>query len=195
VASDHGAALPRSLAGGGERHDMKLSDDDFTLMGLPQRQALARDDLDERRRALQAQVHPDRFAAQGAAAQRVAMQWAVRVNEAYQRLREPLSRAAYLCELRGAPVRRDDNTAMPAAFLARQMHWHEALADAATAQEVQLVEAEVVLEEAALHTELTRQLDERLDIKRAAEIVRALMFIARLHQDVERRIDRLTVDH
>jgi molecular chaperone HscB len=42
-------------------------------------------------------VHPDRFAAQGAAAQRVAMQWSVRVNEAYQRLKDPLQR--------GLPVR------------------------------------------------------------------------------------------
>ena len=73
---------------------VKLSDDDFTLFGLPQRQALDRAELDARRRDLQARVHPDRFAAEGAAAQRVAMQWAVRVNEAYQRLKDPLKRGA-----------------------------------------------------------------------------------------------------
>ena len=92
---------------------MKLSDDDFTLFGLPQQQALDRADLDARRRELQAQVHPDRFASEGAAAQRLAMQWAVRVNEAYQRLKDPLSRAACLCELRGVAVDAERNTACP----------------------------------------------------------------------------------
>ena len=83
---------------------MKLDDDDFTLFGLAARFALDRPDLDARWRALQAQVHPDRFASQGAAASRVAMQWAVRVNEAHGRLKDPLRRAAYLCELRGVPI-------------------------------------------------------------------------------------------
>ena len=75
---------------------MKLADDDFALFDLPRRFAQERSVLDARWRSLQAEVHPDRFAAEGAAAQRVAMQWAVRVNEAYQRLRVPLSRAVYL---------------------------------------------------------------------------------------------------
>jgi molecular chaperone HscB len=60
--------------------------------------------LDARWKELQREAHPDRFAAQGAAAQRVAMQWSVRINEAYQRLKDPLRRAAYLCELHGAPI-------------------------------------------------------------------------------------------
>jgi molecular chaperone HscB len=63
------------------------------------------------------------------------MQWSVRINEAYQRLKDPLKRAAYLCELAGAPVRAEDNTAMPAAFLMQQMEWREALEDAASEQE------------------------------------------------------------
>jgi molecular chaperone HscB len=46
--------------------------------------------------------------------ERSAMQWAVRVNEAYQRLKDPLRRAAYLCELRGVPIDAENNTAMPA---------------------------------------------------------------------------------
>jgi molecular chaperone HscB len=70
-------------------------------------------------------VHPDQFALQGAAEKRLAMQWSVRVNEAYQRLKNPLRRAAYLCEFHGAPLQAEDNTAMPAAFLMQQMQWRE----------------------------------------------------------------------
>jgi molecular chaperone HscB len=92
---------------------MNLQSDDFELFGLPRQFAQERAQLDARWKELQREAHPDRFAAEGAAAQRVAMQWSVRINEAYQRLKEPLKRAAYLCELLGAPVRAEDNTAMP----------------------------------------------------------------------------------
>src|SRR5574343_200570 len=90
-----------------------LSASDFELMSLPQRFSIDPAQLDARWKALQREVHPDRFAADGAAAQRVAMQWSVRVNEAYQRLRHPVRRAAYLCELAGVAVDAERNTAMP----------------------------------------------------------------------------------
>ena len=106
---------------------MRLDSDDFELFGLPRRHALDLAALDARWRELQAKVHPDRFATEGPGAQRVAMQWAVRVNEAYQRLKDPLKRAAYLCELGGEPVASETNTAMPAEFLMQQMQWREAL--------------------------------------------------------------------
>ena len=52
---------------------MKLDSDDFELFGLARRFALDPGALDARWRALQTEVHPDKFAAQGAAAQRVAV--------------------------------------------------------------------------------------------------------------------------
>src|SRR5258706_15496692 len=115
---------------------MKLSSDDFELFGVPRRCEQDRAVLDARWRALQAEVHPDRFAAEGAAAQRVAMQWAVRVNEAYQRLKDPLKRAAYLCKLHGAEIDLQNNTAMPPQFLIQQMEWREALEEARTLEQV-----------------------------------------------------------
>ena len=47
---------------------MRLDSDDFQLFGVPRRFAQDRAVLDERWRALQGEVHPDRFAAEGAAA-------------------------------------------------------------------------------------------------------------------------------
>jgi molecular chaperone HscB len=171
---------------------MNLSDNDFVLFGLPERQALDRADLDTRWRKLQASVHPDRFAAEGAAAQRVAMQWAVRVNEAYRRLREPLSRAAYLCELRGSPIDAQRNTAMPAAFLMQQMGWRESLEEAGDdADALGALDAEVRQAELDLLSELTRLLDEEAASELAAARVRALMFIQKFRRDLSERLEAI----
>ena len=171
---------------------MSFDDDDFTLFGVPARQRQDRAALDARWRALQAEVHPDRFAAEGAAAQRVAMQWSVRVNEAYQRLKDPLRRAAYLCELRGAPIDAERNTAMPADFLVRQMHWREALDDAQGADDVQALDDALRTERDALYATLERTLDGHDgagDAAAAAAQVRALMFVERLRGDIDRRLE------
>lgn len=170
---------------------MNLADDDFTLFGLPQRQAQDRAVIETRWKELAAQVHPDRFATQGAAAQRQAMQWALRVNEAHQRLRDPLKRAAYLCELRGVPVQAHENTRMPASFLMEQMSWREALDDAADLASVERLDAEVAAREQDLLREIEQQLDEVGDSAAAAANVRALMFVVRFRADIDRRLDAL----
>jgi molecular chaperone HscB len=167
--------------------DLRLSDDDFTLLGLPARQSLDRALLDQRWRELQQQVHPDRFAAQGAASQRLAMQWAVRVNEAYRRLKDPLRRGAYLCELRGVPIRAETNTAMPAAFLQQQMQWREALDEAEGADAVQALQDDMLAREDQLQAELASALDDSGDTAAAAGLVRALMFVRRFADEVGRR--------
>jgi molecular chaperone HscB len=170
---------------------MKLQDDDFTLFGLPQRMALDRSVLDGQWRALQATAHPDRFVSEGAAAQRVAMQWAVRINEAYARLKDPLKRAAYLCELRGVPIDATSNTAMPPAFLMQQMAWREALDEAADAAAVEALDEQVADEEAAMLQRLQQTLDDHAEPQAAAAQVRALLFVARFREDIQRRLEAL----
>ncbi|WP_119156920.1 Fe-S protein assembly co-chaperone HscB [Caldimonas tepidiphila] len=170
---------------------MKLDDDDFELFGLPRRFAQDRAALDARWRALQAEVHPDRFASDGAASQRVAMQWAVRVNEAYQRLKDPVKRAAYLCELGGVAVQSESNTAMPPAFLMQQMEWRESLEEARSPEAVEALADEVAARRRAMLEALQSLLDERQDFSAAAQQVRALMFVERFAEDVERRLEAL----
>jgi molecular chaperone HscB len=170
---------------------VNLGDDDFTLFGLPQRQQLDRAALDACRRRLQAEVHPDRFVHEGASAQRLAMQWAVRVNEAWQRLKDPLSRAAYLCELRGVPVAAESNTTMPREFLLQQMAWREALDEAGDAAAVQALDDTVAAEERSLHARLEQLLDAQGDTAAAAAQVRALMFITRFRQTLAQRLEVL----
>lgn len=170
---------------------MNLQSNDFELFGVAEQFSQDAGQLAERWKTLQKEAHPDRFAAQGAAAQRVAMQWSVRINEAYQRLKDPLKRAAYLCELHGAQIRAEDNTAMPAAFLMEQMEWREALDDAANLQAVDALDDEV---QASRHTMLAScqdLLDVEQDYAQAAQQVRALMFVARFSDDIDRKRDQL----
>ncbi len=170
---------------------MKLSDSDFALFAVPEQFQQERTQLDGRWKELQREAHPDRFAAQGQAAQRVAMQWSVRINEAYQRLKDPLKRAAYLCELRGAPIQAESNTAMPAAFLMQQMQWREALEEAATEADLQRLNDTLQAARQDLLAEIEAALDVRGDALAAAGQVRALMFIERFDHDVQMRFDQL----
>jgi molecular chaperone HscB len=169
---------------------VNLQDDDFELFGLERQFAQDRTEVDARWKELQREAHPDKFAAQGAAAQRVAMQWSVRINEAYQRLKDPIKRAAYLCELEGHPVNAQTNTAMPTAFLMQQMEWREALDDARGLEPLEEL-AEMVLhsKEQVLH-HCAVLLDEQHDYTAAVGLVRILMFIEKFTQDLNQRLDQ-----
>lgn len=170
---------------------MNLQSSDFELFGLPAQFAQDRAAIDTRWKELQREAHPDRFAAQGAAAQRIAMQWSVRINEAYQRLKDPLKRAAYLCELRGAPINAESNTAMPAAFLMEQMAWREALDDASSGADLDALDAQLNKARHEVLERIGQLLDEQDKAPQAAQQVRALMFIERFAHDVEARFEQL----
>jgi molecular chaperone HscB len=170
-----------------------LSDSHFVLFGLPEQFEVDGDTLAHAYRTVQAQVHPDRFAAAGDAQKRVAMQWATRANEAYQTLRDPLKRAIYMLHLRGIDVGAENNTAMEPAFLMQQMEWREAIEDAVGAKNVDALDA--------LAGELRD--DERVRLAKlaaligsgsnqaAAEAVRQLMFIERVASEIDAQIERL----
>jgi molecular chaperone HscB len=164
---------------------VSIAQDHFALFGLAPRFALDLDALDAAYRRVQAQVHPDRFAAGSAAERRVAMQWATRANEAFRTLRSPLARATYLCETHGAPIEAESNTAMPAAFLAEQLEWREALDEArGDAAALRALEDEVGAAHAAIEERLAETLDARSDYPAAAVLVRQLMFIERLRDEI-----------
>jgi molecular chaperone HscB len=169
----------------------QLAVNDFELFDIAQRFNQDRAALDARWKTLQREAHPDKFSAQGTAAQRVAMQWSVRINEAYQRLKDPLRRAAYLCELAGAPIDAENNTSMPAEFLMQQMQWREELDDATTADSLENLYQEVLQTREAALANCETWIDQAQDFAKAAQQVRALMFIERFVKDIDTRLDQL----
>ena len=170
---------------------MNLQSTDFELFQIPELFLQDRAQLDARWKELQREAHPDKFAAQGAAAQRIAMQWSVRINEAYQRLKDPVQRAAYLCELHGAQINAENNTAMPAAFLMQQMELREALDEASTEENLDQIsqQASGILREQLLKAE--QLLDGSKDYPAAAQAVRALLFVQKFQADIDKRFELL----
>ncbi len=170
---------------------LSLASSDFELFGVPLQFSQDLAVLDARWKDLQREAHPDRFAGQVAALQRQAMQWSVRINEAYQRLKDPLKRAAYLCELGGAAINAENNTAMPPEFLMQQIEWRESLDEARTAQDVDALNGELIAVRRDLLGQLEQALDVQRDLVRAVALVRSLMFIGRFSADIDKRCDQL----
>ena len=80
---------------------------------------------------------------------------------------------------------------MPTAFLMQQMEWREALEDAEGEAALDALDGEVQQARRAALARCGQLLDEAGDAAGAAREVRALMFIARFGDDIERRRDQL----
>ncbi|HEX4584108.1 MAG TPA: Fe-S protein assembly co-chaperone HscB [Burkholderiaceae bacterium] len=162
--------------------------DHFSLFGLEPRFGLDNDLLIRAYRTVQAHVHPDRFAAAGTAEQRAALQWATLANEAYQVLRSPVRRAAYLCERQGVPVGGESARSVPSDFLALQMEWRQALEQIRGERDWQRLE-ELRAEAVALYQEELRRLESKIDAEHdfaaAADAVRRLMFVEKFIKELE----------
>ncbi len=161
-------------------------DNHFALFQMPVSFELDSAQLEAAFRELQGRVHPDRFAAASDVEKRVAMQWATRANEAYQTLKNPIKRAAYLCELNGVDLGMESNTAMPPGFLLQQMTWRESLDEARHAKDITVLEA-LERELAVARSEQLSQLVSLFKLgnyEAAAAQVRQLMFLEKFGDDV-----------
>ena len=166
----------------------------FQLFRLPESFRLDGARLEQQYHELQTQVHPDRFAHLPEAERRLSMQWATRVNEAYQTLRSPIGRARYLLSLRGVDTQEESNTAMPMDFLVQQMEWREAMEEARRAQdmgELEQMEARVRQETQALHELLAARIDDERNYHAAAEGVRKLKFLEKLEEEIASAFDEI----
>lgn len=165
-----------------------LTQDYFSLFGLPQAYALDEAELEVAWHRLQSQVHPDRYAHLPDADKRRAMQWATRVNEGFRTLKKPLARAQYLLVLAGVDAGIETNTAMSPEFLMEQMEWREAVEEARAAGEVDELEQlhlRLLHHARDVRGALATQLDVDHDYTEAADTVRRLMFIEKLQHEID----------
>ena len=168
------------------------SEDYFRFFGLEQRFNIDFATLNQAYLAIQKEVHPDRHARGSDTEQRLAMQMATLANTAFQTLKNPIQRGLYLCQLHGVDAHLETNTAMPAAFLMKQMDWRENLEDQdedlgaleALAQEVDQSKQDTL-------AEITQAIDGAKNYGRAAELLRGLLFIHKFALELDDAISVL----
>ena len=133
-------------------------------------------------------MHPDRFAHAGDAERRASLQWTTRVNEAFQILKNPVARAKHLLELHGVDVAFETNTAMPPEFLMQQMELREALEAAVGKKDSAAVDAlrnGLREDKSVLEKQIGEAIDAKNDYAGAAELVRKLMFLGKLDEEID----------
>jgi molecular chaperone HscB len=158
--------------------NLSASDDYFRFFGLNQQFSIDLPALDQAYLAIQKEVHPDRHARGSEAEQRLAMQMATLANTAYQTLKNPVQRGLYICQLHGVDAKLETNTAMPAAFLMKQMEWREALDEQAEdLPELEALMSEVEQSKSDILIEIAQAIDGAKNYQRAAELLRGLLFV------------------
>ena len=153
-----------------------MSENAFTLLGLPERFSIDKKEIEDAWRQRLALVHPDRFAAAGAAAKRVAEQWASRLNDAKVELLNDATRAKVLLAAKGVNLDEERDTKMPADFLLKQFEYRERIEGG----EGNAVLLEIKEERATLIKTISTTLDKEEDCERARDAVRKLLFVEKL---------------
>ncbi|MGY0151511.1 co-chaperone HscB [Edwardsiella tarda] len=170
--------------------------DYFTLFGLPTRYEVDGNLLAARFQELQRQFHPDRFATAPERERLLAIQQAATINDGYQTLKHPLKRAEYLLSLHGFDINinNEQQTMHDTAFLMEQMALREeleALAQQADAEAALMnFAARIAKMVQTRSAQLVNDLD-RQAWSSAADSVRKLRFLDKLHQQVEQLEERL----
>lgn len=174
--------------------DVWQSDDYFALFDIAPAFDLDSARLAGRYRQLQQAVHPDRFADQGEQAQRIAVQRAALVNDAYQTLKSPLRRAEYLLARQGVELAGEQHTLKDTAFLMQQMEWREALEEAEQPEQLDDVRADVQRTRKQLLSKFSQafQGEPVADPQQYADDVRKLRFIDKMISELDKREDALS---
>lgn len=173
---------------------LDLSANYFELFDLPVTFDIDETALSTRFRALQRQLHPDRYAARPDAERRWSVQAASHVNDGYHALRRPLARAVYLLKLNGLSVDEETDTQMDPAFLMEQMTWREALEEVPGAADSEQALAAIGrdLDAAAqARSEAFRQAAAAGDWPAARGVIRQWQFLDKLQRDCQAMDARL----
>ncbi|WP_146489672.1 co-chaperone HscB [Vibrio sp. BS-M-Sm-2] len=166
----------------------------FELFGLPLQFQLDGSLLSSQFRDLQRQFHPDKFATASERDRLLAVQKAAQINDAYQVLKNPISRAEYLLVQHGEDIRGEQQTMQDPMFLMEQMELREELEEIADSSEPEDALFAFEGKVSKMYKQQLSAIQQELDSEawlEAADRVRKLKFIAKLKNEIELVEDRL----
>lgn len=162
----------------------------FELFGLPIQFELDGSLLSTQFRELQKQFHPDNFSTASERDRLMSVQKAAQINDAYQVLKQPVSRLEYILQLNGLDIRGEQKTLQDSMFLMQQMELREELEEINDEEALLDFDAKVNKLYKQHLLEVQQQLQDAM-WEAAAEQVRKLKFIQKLKQEIEQTEDRL----
>ncbi|WP_061019460.1 co-chaperone HscB [Vibrio splendidus] len=166
----------------------------FELFGLPLQFQLDGSLLSSQFRDLQRQFHPDKFATASERDRLLAVQKAAQINDAYQVLKNPISRAEYLLVQHAEDIRGEQQTMQDPMFLMEQMELREELEDIADSSDPEDALFAFEGKVSKMYKQQLSAIQQELDSQawlEAADRVRKLKFIAKLKNEIELVEDRL----
>ncbi|UXI00714.1 co-chaperone HscB [Photobacterium sp. TY1-4] len=166
----------------------------FELFGLPFQFQLDGSLLSTRFRELQRRFHPDNFATASERDRLMAVQKAAQINDAFQTLKTPTTRAEYMLSERGVDIRGEQQTLQDPVFLMQQMELREALEEIPDAADPESALADFEQQATGLYLAQLAELEQLLNDEQwesAADAVRKLKFIDKLRHEVELLEDSL----
>ncbi|EAS65389.1 co-chaperone HscB [Photobacterium angustum S14] len=161
----------------------------FELFGLPFQFELDNSLLASQFRELQRRFHPDNYAIASERDRLLSVQKAAQINDAFQTLKNPVSRAEYMLAERDEDIRGEQKTLQDMAFLMQQMELREALEAIPDSSDPESALFDFEQQASAMYKEQLAQLAELLNNEQwleAADGVRKLKFIVKLRDEVER---------
>jgi len=169
----------------------------FSLFGLPQQYVVDEGQLAVAFRGLQAEHHPDRFAADSDEERRVAQQVTSFINTAQETLKSPRLRARYLLSLADVSFDDERDTTSDMMFLMSQMERREQLEQVPNASDpfdaIDAISKEVKTEYKDLQSAFVSSYESG-DLDGAKEVVLKLKFFERLMGEIKQLEEKLEDD-
>jgi molecular chaperone HscB len=161
--------------------------DHFARLGVPRSFDIDGDKVEKQYLGFQRVLHPDRFVAKSAKERAIAEAQAADMNLAYETLKDPLRRAAYLLKLAGrdAAVSRDQTVKDPV-LLMEAMEAREQLSEATSVDEVEKLQVEAGAKAIDLIAQLSRAFAAE-DYERADKLATRFKYLRKYLEETRAR--------
>lgn len=106
----------------------------FELFGFAENFLINQEQLAEKYRSFQSELHPDRYANASDQERRISVQTTAYINEAYTTLKSDLKRSHYLLKLSDIEFNADTETSSDGEFLVQTMELHEQVEEVGSAE-------------------------------------------------------------